>query len=251
MLLFLVQEYLITKTVEVGLVTIGQVGVPFREEIKYTMWKTGNPEHWVGGRDTQYGKPEEAKALAQQHSDIMVAKSEDVTVTFPTGELLIGSYFHPMDELPEDDKWAEKYSINGAIGRINTMKWLAENRGIAYGQLGNMSFSAYKVNDDRIILTDAYMDDRDYDDEELKITIPDATYLGKICCCVWRFEIVDKADIKKHNFDLASNNDDNDPLEVKVNPGVWDMKVYYQQRSDKQLIKDFGYPLYAELNRRV
>nr|NIQ06227.1 hypothetical protein [Candidatus Korarchaeota archaeon] len=38
--------------------------------------------------------------------------------------------------------------------------------------------------------------------------------------------------------------------EVKVNPGTWEMKCYYQQRSDAEIMEEFGFPVWAELNRK-
>lgn len=248
-LLIIILDYLITDTFEVGQITVGRVGFSLRESTKWSMWVTGNREHWIGGRDTQYGTREKIMAIAERENTVLATKSEDTTITFPTGELLFANHFHPMDELPEDIKWASEYSINGPLGRMNTMKWLAQNRGIAYGQMGNMSCSVYKVNDDRIIITDAYMDDTIADDEDCGITLPEGEHIGDLCLGVWRFEAVDKADIVKHKFDL-SKMDSDEPLSVTVKPGTWELKVYYQQRSDKELIAEFGFPLYAELNRK-
>lgn len=253
-LLFMwVLDYLITDTFDVGVVTVAQVGFSIGNKQKYTMYRTGNPEHWVGGRETLYLTKEEITAIAQANSDIIVARSEDVTVTFPTGKLLVGNYFHPMDELPEELEYTEAYSINGALGRVNTMKWLAENRGIAYGQLGNLTAGLYRVNKDKLIITSAWVKDSvaEYDGEH-KAHFPRAKHIGNFDCSVWRFEAVDKANVDKHGFKVEDMKTGYDPvLEVDVNPGVWELKVYYRHRSDETMYKEFGFPLYAELNRKV
>lgn len=236
-------EFCIAETFTVGGIQISRLGDWSDDEFgKYEMSQTdtGRP---VGGRE-HHGTREEIIALAQKYDHINTKRSEDVDVVFPTGELIFANYFSPMDELPEDIQWNEEFSINEAIGRENTMKWLAENRGIAYGQLGNTSCAVYKVNDDKIYITSAY-----YGEEDGEIA-PPGELMGTISCGVWRFEAVDKARFAEHGFKLKTLQTGEDRVKVKVNPGEWSMRVYYQHRSDEEQIENHWFPLWAELTRK-
>ena len=247
MLMHLIFEYLITRTFNVGKIIIAQIGKTYSDEHgKYVMHYEGDMTRHVGGRDTIYASETEIIAMAKSYDRIFEERCEQTTINFPTGELLFANYFSPMDELPDNIKYGEKFSINGALGRQNTMEWLAENRGIAYGQLGNTSCAVYKVNDDKIYITSAYAED----DDEGNSLIPPGEMMGTISCGVWRFEGVDKADIAKHKFNIEEAEID-DLVEVKVNPGEWEMRVYYQHYGDDDLIEKFKIPLWAELNRVI
>ena len=79
--------------------------------------------------------------------------------------------------------------------------------------------------------------------------IPPGEMMGTISCGVWRFEGVDKADIAKHKFNIEEA--EIDDLVEKVNPGEWEMRVYYQHYGDDDLIEKFKIPLWAELNRVI
>lgn len=208
----------------------------------------------------KYCSREEITALAQKHSDIMEKRSEDVTVNFPSGRLAIANYFceerkNGFDDLPEDIKYKDEFSINTAVGRQNTAQWLADNRGIAYGQFGNTTCSVYKVNNDKLVITacDPYIEDED--DYEIELPKPEGwEYLGDVSLGVWRLELVDYQALTDYGFDLPEykeKNDHMDFLDTEVNAGEWEMKTYYNQRSDEQIQAEFGYPVWAELNRKV
>lgn len=242
MLIHVLYEYLIVDTFTVGSITAAKIGFVDPEHGKYSLYRDNNPQLYVGGRDTYYGSEEEIRAIAEDYDRIYTKKSEDAIVVFPTGELLFANYFNPMDELTNDIKYSDKYSINGPLGRENTMQWLADNRGIAYGQLGNTSCAVYKVNNDKIYITSSY-----YGEEDGEET-PPGELMGNISCGVWRFEAVDTANIAKHKFDIKEAEIE-DLVAVTVTPGEWEIKVYYQHHADEELTEKFGFPLWAELNR--
>lgn len=207
----------------------------------------------------KYCTREEAIELAQRHSDIMTRRSEDVTVEFPTGELEIANFFREQgdddngfDELPKDIKWNSEYSINTALGREATAQWLADNRNMAYGQLGNTSCAVYKVSDDKLVVTSAWAYGEDEEGYEIEIPVPEGwEKVCEISCSVWRLELVDRKGLTDYGFDLEEYKKDQykDFGSVKVNAGTWEMKTYYQQRSDKELMDEFGFPVWAELER--
>jgi len=274
MLLHVAGEYLVTDSFDVGIVTATRFGLysgTGKDSGKYVLTLKDDPEHFVGDRDYVYATEEEVRELAKKYSEIYTQKSEDVEVEFTTSKLVIGNFFYPMDELPKNVKWDEEFSINGALGRVNTMKWLAENRGIAYGQLDNTTAAVYQVSADKILVTSNYLDDLKecYDEDNLileKIKLPEAKYIGNFDCSVWRFEAVEKTRLeawKENEFaqwvkDNKDEDDDvefrvgyDDPVEVTINPGKWALKVYYQHNSDEEMIEKFGFPLYAELTRII
>lgn len=284
-------EYMITDVFQVGAVTVKQVGESYENvkmvylgeidgkpkynriptgqmKAKYHMFRSAPVEaidvfriDQDGTRqpidEYKYCTREEIVELAQKHSDIMTNRSEDVTVVFPTGELEIANYFREgdegFDELPKDIKWNSEYSIYHAVGRAATAQWLADNRNMAYGQLGNTSCSVYKVNDDKLVITSAYPYGEDEDGYEVEIPVPEGwEFVCGISCGVWRIELVDRKALEEYDFPLEEYKKDEykDFGSVKVNPGTWEMKTYYQQRSDKELMDDFGFPIWAELNRK-
>lgn len=207
----------------------------------------------------KYCSVDEITELAQKHSDIMTRRSEVVTVVFPTGELEIANYFREQgdddngfDELPKDIKWNSEYSINTALGREATAQWLADNRNMAYGQLGNTTCAVYKVSDDELVVTSAYPYTEDEEGYEVELTVPEGwEKVCEISCGVWRLELVDRKALDDYGFDLEEYKTDKykDFGSVKVNAGEWRMKTYYQQRSDKELMDEFGFPVWAELER--
>jgi hypothetical protein len=267
MLMMQMGDYAITEEIQVGELTVGVIGHECqgthayqkdpRLRGKYNIYK-GKPEHWV--KESNYAAREDILKIAQVCADIDMNKCEEVTVEFPTGDLCISNFFcedrdHGFDELPKDMKYKEEFSINNSFGRRNTMKWLAENRGIAYGQLGNTSCHVYKVSDDKLVVIgndEYYIDDEGYEQE---MTMPiEWEKVGDICCDVWRFEAVDKQRFVEHDFDLEAYKAEKthkEFLDVTVNAGEWDMKCYYKYMSDDEMVKKFGHIVYAELERKV
>lgn len=219
--------------------------------------------------DSHYCSREEITALAQKHSDIIEKRSEDVTVNFPTGIIYAANYFcenrdEGFDDLPKDIKYNNEFSINHAVGRQATAQWLADNRNMAYGQLGNTYCSVWKINDDKLVVTrnDPYVEvweeHEDPDDTgwyEKELPAPEGwEFVGGICCDVWRVELVDAQGMTDYGFDLDKFREEHEHKEVlktTVNPGEWEMRTYYNQRSDAEIQKEFGYPIWAELNRKV
>jgi hypothetical protein len=264
-----INESQITEEIKVGNLTVGVIGKErtgkgmFDEKDiistrgRYVIYKD-TPDRWV--KEKTYGNRDDILKIAQVCADIDKDQCESSTVEFPTGELCIANFFcedrdNGFDELPKDMKYKEEFSINNSFGRRNTMKWLAENKGIAYGQLGNTSVSVYKVSDDKLVVASGSAYTEDEEGYELEIPVPEGwVHVGDICCDVWRFEAVDKQRFVEHGFDLEAYKEDRDHmdfLETKVTAGTWDMKCYYQYMSDEDMTKKFGYPVYAELERRV
>lgn len=262
-----IREHMITDIFQVGYITIKLVGDEYTGKDYFTKEINTRGRFYMLRDDStypiddyRYCTREEITELAQKHSDIIEKRSEDVSVVFPTGKLCISNYFCEnrdggFDDLPKDIKYDSEFSINHAIGREAMMKWLADNRGLAYGQLGNTCCSVWKISDDKLIVTssDCYViDDEGY---EVELEIPNHWQrVGDICCDVWRFEVVDKQSLNDYGFDLEKYKKDNDYKEfgdVSVNPGEWEFKTYYQQRSNSELMEEFGYPIYAELNRKI
>lgn len=266
-----IREYQITETFNVGGLTVGILGSehkgpeifePDKGVIKtrgsYVIYKD-TPDHWV--YEKSYSIREDIEELARQLDLIDKAQCEQASVTFPTGELVFSNFFcedkdNGLDILPKDIRHTKKYSINYGVGRQNTMTWLAENRGIAYGQLSNTSCNVFKVNDDKLVITDAYATcevEEDGEVFEIDHPIPDGwQFVGTISCGVWRFEAIDKANMEAHNFDLEEYKKEKkymDFCETTVNPGKWDLKCYYQYMGDEKLTEKFGYPVWATLER--
>ncbi|HET8688314.1 MAG TPA: hypothetical protein VFM18_17025 [Methanosarcina sp.] len=238
-------DNLICETFTVGSIKVSHLGLEADPE--YGKWQLEYNGRELGGRGTMYGTEDEIRKIAQQYDEICSKRSEDVDVVFPTGKVMFANFFHPMDELPEDIKWSEDFSINGSLGRVNTMKWLAENRGIAYGQLGNTSFAVYKVNDNKL-----YIAPRWYGEEEDEIP-PPGKRVGEIDCGVWRFECIDKANYDKQIGQFPADKDnrgDRESFTVNVAPGKWTMRVYYHHRSEEELTEEFWFPCWAELTRK-
>ena len=260
-------DYAITEEIPVGDLTVGVIGHEtsgthaFQKDPrlrgKYVIYK-GTPDRWV--KESTYAAREDILKIAQVCSDIDKDQCESTTVEFPTGELCIANFFcedhdNGFDELPKDMKYKDEFSINNSFGRRNTMKWLAENRGIAYGQLGNTYMSVWKVSDDKLVITEHNPYTEDEDGYEVELPTPEGwEHVGDVCCDVWRFEAVDKQRFVEHNFDLEKYKADREHMdfhETTVTAGEWDMKCYYRYMSDEELTKKFGYPIYAELNRKV
>jgi hypothetical protein len=299
---FCIWEHEITDVFQVGAVTVKLVGKEREEiKTKYVGEVDGKPKYerlpWNGKSkgefymyrtesveaidafridntgtlhpidERKYCSRDEIIETAQRHSDIMTRKSEDVVVNFPTGELEIANYFcgdrdNGFDELPKDIKYKSEFSINNALGREGTAQWLADNRNMAYAQLGNTSCSVWKVSEDKLVVTSAFaytevLEQQEGDDEpywyEKAIPTPEGwEFVGEISCGVWRVELVDRQAMTDFGFDLEkykAEETHKDFCSVKVNAGDWKMKCYYQQRSDKELMDEFGYPVWAELER--
>lgn len=171
----------------------------------------------------------------------------------PTGQLVFANYFlNTKDEyafkLPENLYFKEKYSINTKYGRQNSMNYLAKNYNLGYAQLGNTTAAIFKIDDNRLIIAPEYYYN-DITDEEVS-PLKNWKYLGDISCSVWRIEFTDKATIDNHKTFNHKHLEKEDNVVIKVNPGVWSIQNYYHDKSDNDLAKKFGYPIWVELNKQ-
>ena len=264
-------QYQITDTFTVGNVNVAQFG-PFRKGMfaetgkmvsRFTLY-TDDVDRPLTDRECVRGTIEEITALAQKHSDVIETGCESATVEFPSGKLAIANYFctdsNKYDELPDDIQYKSEYSINTATGRMSTMQWLADNKNIAYGQVGNMTCYFYQVSPTKIVVTNCKYyyeeildEDGEWTEVENRVQVPKGSvYLGSVCCSVWRFEMADKQTMIEKEFDLEQYKKDRNDLEImdaEVEAGTYEIKCYYQQMSDKQLVEKFGFPMIAELNK--
>ena len=100
MLLYFANEYLATHTIEAGAIVATRFGLYSDAEAgKYTFTFKGRPGRFANGRDYVFLSEKEALDMAQKYDAIETQKSECTEVEFAAGELLIGNYFHPMDEI--------------------------------------------------------------------------------------------------------------------------------------------------------
>lgn len=238
-------------------VTIGFMGMT-ADKIKICAYINDDPRYWVCA--PEYHHAENVRNVANMLETAYGNGYLSTTVNFPTGELVFGNFFYPLDELDKDIKYQREYSINSMSGVIKNMEWLAENKGIAYGQLGNTYCSVYKVSDDRIVISSACLEDGEwlYNEETDEYGDVDALIegwekLGNICCDVWRFEAVDKARFKEHDFDFEAFKEERSHKEfseTKVPAGDWEVRVFYDVMSEEEIIEKYGFPLYAELVRK-
>lgn len=191
---------------------------------------------------------------AEKFNIIVSNKYVTGQIEFPTGNVLFANFFkNPNNdgyafELKDDEKYSSINSINNELGEQNTMRLLSNNHGLGYVQLGNTSAQIYKVNDDKIIMTQCYLEYYDEEKEkEITISVPeDWELLGEVCCGVWRVEFIDQ-----HNFDkgdtLPLNKYDN--FCGQVSPGVWTIKNMYHFMNDDSFLKKGEVPIWVELTR--
>jgi len=275
---FSIFDEMITDVFQVGKVIVKQVGES-REKSKYYMFRVEGVDaidvFRIDADGTQHPIEEyifctrdEIIDRAQQYTEVMTKRSEDVVVNFPTGMIEVSNYFceddQGFDDLPKDIQYKREYSICNELGRQNTAQWLADNRNMAYGQLGNTYCTVWKVSDTKLVVTQSdpcydyeEADDEDYGDGDPyygdeEIPTPEGwEKVSDVCCDVWRIELVDHQGFADYGFDLESYKKEKTHKEfgsVQVKSGKWLMKTYYNQRSNKELIEEFGYPIWAELN---
>jgi hypothetical protein len=195
---------------------------------------------------------ETAEALEKIHTQ----KYVESTVEFPTGEIIFANFFKNSKaddyafEMPEDFKYTDKFSINHSLGEQRTMEVLSQIHGLCYVQLGNTSAAVYKVSDDKIVMTNPWVEDYA---EDTVIQIPkDWELIGEVCCDVWRVECIDQQNFDKGDA-LPIDHEEyqyNVPFKGKVNPGTWDVKCSYHFMRDEVEIKAGRIPIWVELTRR-
>ena len=195
---------------------------------------------------------EKAEAFNKIHSEKCVTGQ----VEFPTGNILFANFFKNSKEddyafeIPGDIKYSSQNSINHALGEQNTMKILSDVHGLGYAQLGNTSAAIYKVGDDRIVMTNCYLEYYDEDkDQYLDVVMPkDWELIGEVCCDVWRVEFIDQENFDKGDtFPL----DKYDNFSAQVSPGTWTIKNNYHFMNDDSFLKKGQVPVWVELTKET
>lgn len=193
---------------------------------------------------------------AEEYNRIFEQKYVYGEVEFPSGEIYFSNYFHnsASDDyafgMPDGKKYKSLNSINHLLGESNTMRILSEVHGLGYVQLGNTSADVYKINDDKMVITDCYLEDPDTEEE---VEIPAKwEKIGNICCDVWRVEFIDKINFDKGDALPLDDKayDYNKPFKMKVNPGTWAIKNRYRSMDDHKMLKQGKVPVWVEIERK-
>lgn len=145
------------------------------------------------------------------------------TINVPSGELIFTDFFRTesLHERPDVYTDKEYCDIESLKGRNKLMQYLA-TQNVGYGQLTNTCYGVF-VKDDKteIILANIYYYDED--DYEYHTEIDGFTYLGSVCCDMWRWQCADKLVLDAVN----------DPYEEKehivadVNIGNWQIEHFF------------------------
>lgn len=145
------------------------------------------------------------------------------TINVPSGKLIFTDFFRTESLHERPDVYTDKdyCDIESLKGRNKLMQYLA-TQNVGYGQLSNMCYGVF-VKDDKteIILANIYYYDED--DYEYHTEIDGFTYLGSVCCDMWRWQCADKLVLEAVN----------DPYEEKehiaadVNIGNWQIEHFF------------------------
>jgi len=179
-------------------------------------------------------------------------------IKFPTGNIVFANFFKNSKgddyafEMPEEYKYKDPYSINHSFGEQATMQMLSDTHGLGFVQLGNTTAAVYKVTDDHIVITSAYLYWDDEEGYECEIAPPfDWELLGEISCDVWRVEFIDQ-----QNFDKGDtlpldhkNYQYNEPFKATVNPGKWQVKNRYHFMNDNTFLEKGEVPIWVDIQR--
>jgi hypothetical protein len=180
-------------------------------------------------------------------------------------KMVVANFFHRDDvpelaDAPEKERYREKYSLNSALGRLNTQKYKAE-RNIAYGQMGNMSIGVYVSNDKkRVLIADPhYWEDWHFEHDTPEDQFTDCpegmTFAGTISLSCWRWEATDLDYVKPFEPSCLTEGSTcdldadslkkcyNDYYVLDVAQGEWDFVHYYRDREPKE----GEWEIYAEL----
>jgi hypothetical protein len=186
-------------------------------------------------------------------------------------KMVLANFFEAGDHQPpelldckEKDEYADEYSLNNQLGRLNIQKYKASNN-IAYGQMGNMSLGVYlSRNKKKVVLANPYWEDRHSDlhyetpkdqrpvaHAEKYIKQHGLEYIGDICLDVWRWEATDYEYVKQFNPSCLEDNCDYHILDVEK--GDWEFTHYFDSkgRSKENSYKDDEWEIYAELNLKT
>lgn len=149
-------------------------------------------------------------------------KSFSFDIRVDSGKLVFANYFddrrtdaqgNKTEIFEPEDRYARKFSLNCALGRMNLTKHYAEQHNIAYAQMGNMSICIFvnKTRDSIII-----------GDTEPR-SIKGHKSVGSISLSVWRWMAADPAVLEKHGIVL-----DEDSIVLDVANGVYRVTNYYE-----------------------
>lgn len=149
-------------------------------------------------------------------------KSFSFEIRVESGKLVFANYFddrrtddqgNEVEIFEPEDKYARKFSLNCALGRMNRTKYYAVQHNIAYAQMGNMSIGVF-VNKarDGIIIGDTE-----------RRSIKSHKFVADISLAMWRWMAADLAVLEKHGIVP-----DEDSIVLDVVNGVYRVTNYYE-----------------------
>jgi hypothetical protein len=134
------------------------------------------------------------------------------SLNVPSKQLVFTNFFDDMGNIPEEEKYVDKYSVGSVIGRRNLRKYLAETHNLGYGQTSSRGVELYG-NGKEILGLDfnlKYVKEMFYGDSIQKIQplinrlkTEKFKYFGSSISCVWRIDFVDAEQFKRSNHDRA------------------------------------------------
>lgn len=213
-------------------------------------FKCGMNHHWVYDGDKlslrchfQRDDSKWGGKLVNVQDRCPLEKPSPMVTRITTSGTLVFTNFFRCEDCEKEDKYTEKWSINGLQGRMKIAEWKAKNQNIAYGQLSNMSFGVF-VNEagDSIIIGDPYVADSFLDnltDEEYEeyekngpsyeklSEIEGHKMIGSVCCDVWRWEASDKETLGPLYDELLNRDYKADRVEYKCQPGTWEVTHFF------------------------
>lgn len=143
-----------------------------------------------------------------------------------TTRLVFANFFREVEDGPTAVRFTNEWSLCNDRGIENITRFKSE-RGVAFGQMGNMSVGIFLHPDKRsVIVGDPYKTTRK------KSVINGHTLVGRICLDVWRWEAADRtlvADWKKFSEENAARGF----VELAVEPGVWRFDHYYHSGTSR------------------
>lgn len=153
-------------------------------------------------------------------------------ISIPTGELIIGNYFLDKDgeyafDVPEKEKYGEKYNICNIQGQNNRAEYVAEKFNVGYVQINSGVGVWISKDRSKIIFVMEPSDWEEFDKEDKKFNKDfKKTYkkIGELDQRVWRYEFADKSIIKNCNAEVSP---DYKPITIEVPKGRYIIKHHY------------------------
>ena len=170
-------------------------------------------------------------------------------LTFPTGKVMIDNYFveeidgerEYLFDVPEDEKYDEKYTLQTLKGRFNRQDYIAKTHNAGYAQMGNMSVDVYISKDKKkIIIGGEPWDEETAADKKFNEKF-EAEYkkIGHISLSVWRWECADKQVLLDRGHSGEAD------VEAKVVPGTYVVTHHYDNTGFKE--RSGRYQVYSEI----